>query len=199
MSRDGQFGFEHIHNAISVIANLCAYHNRLEPHRVHPPVAVFDRALAAAEGHGDWMDEESMSEDDVTAAASLDHSASQQDDSSLYETADEQSVQLPGEPAAKRQRRQRVASDSPAVDAHAHRRDYGQYEYKWDEDMGTGYEASQFKRGQRVWLWYPTISAWLAAVVTHVRRDGGLNVDLDVSHEKLAVSATYVRPRTGEA
>ena len=44
ISRGGQFGFEHIHNAISVIANLCAYHNRREPHRVHPPVAVFDRA-----------------------------------------------------------------------------------------------------------------------------------------------------------
>ena len=184
-------GFHHLHNSLLVISNLCAYHNRCEPHRVHPPIpqltpiAMLNPAVREAEV------------------------ASEEDDSEVDESGQPVAANNAGEgegegegeeekaPPAKRRRRQStaLAADVDAtVDRNSTRVDYGQYEYKWEGDS-TGYRGDQFKQKQKVWMWHPVASDWFTAVVTYSRPAGGVNIRVLDTHEHMAVAASTLRPR----
>ena len=174
---DTNTGCAHILNALAVITNICAYHNRCEPHRRHPDIPLSD---------SDETESESESEEDVKMADTT--STSPATVSSHNEEEKEQ-------PARKRQRRQQQNSDRQEADSNSSRLDYGQYDYKWQEEIGTGYRAEQFKRQQPVWVWNLTAADWFAAVVTHKRPDGGINVRYVVNDHREGVSAGLLRPR----
>jgi hypothetical protein len=178
----------HLRNALSVISNLCAYHNSCEPHRMHPPIESLVPAILRDSSVG-----ESGSDDEKVEAAAGDADAE-------MEAAEAESEEKQ-QPARKRQRRHApvhvhvMAVDEAHSDPHRSRPDYGQHEYKWQADIGTDYSAEQFKRQQAVWVWDGGLETWLAAVVTYIARAGAVYVRTDVSDERLAIPAHMVRPR----
>ena len=125
-------GFNHLHNALLVIANLCAYHNRCEPHRLHAPIPELVPTVEASDSDEEKSDGDDNEFPAQTAAG-----------------ADAMDVDEEEQPSRKRRRQQ-----DEAADPHVLRVDYGLHEYKWQEDCGTGYTADQFKRRQPVWMWH---------------------------------------------
>jgi len=177
LSNDQSAGLEHLTNALSVIANLCAYHNRLEPHRSHPPIQHMVPAS---------LRDTSVGESPAAHAAALVVNLA-----AAVSASEEEKAQ----PARKRQRRRPPVAEEADVDPQRRRPDYGQYEYKWQEDIGTGYSAEQFKRQKPVWVWDGQLETWLGAVVTYIPQSGGVNVRALASGERWAVPAQMVRPR----
>lgn len=181
--------FAHLYNALMVISNLVAYHNRCEPHRAHPPIPILaatdvalgiDRGLpytALADDYSDSDDEEEGDDGmDVDRPPAL-----------------EMEVVECEQPSRKRRRLQ---PQPPLPDQRAQRVDFGLYEYKWDEGEGTGYAASDFRRQQGVWVWHPAFQGWMTAVVTHIRRDeGGVNVRVLDTDEVFCMQPGLLRPR----
>ena len=205
-------GYNHLCNALSVIMNLCAYHNLCEQHRVHPPIPqLTDTTLLSRRAATLESDSDSDSDSDSVLGNGEvgDESAEAVDISGMQRAAAAVRRRNEGagdaeaeadQPARKRPRAQRVPGEFLASggrnDPHSSRADYGQYEYKWEEESGTGYGDEQFKRQQPVWMWSLVMSDWVAAVVTHRRRGGGVNVRMQYSDEREGVAAGVLRPRT---
>jgi len=195
-------GYNHLCNALSVIVNLCAYHNLCEQHRVHPPITqltdttLLSRRAAALESDSD-SDSELEGEGAQTAAEEGVQRATAAVRRGRMGAGDEDAEA--GQPARKRPRARRVPGEALASgggeDPHSSRADYGQYEYKWEEELGTGYSDEQFKRQQPVWLWSLEMSMWVAAVVTQQRRGGGVYIRQLYSEERQGVAAGVLRPR----
>ena len=207
-------GLTHLHNALAVIVNLCAYHNRCEQHRVHPPIpqltdtALLSHRARAMESESDSESESeygSESDGEVGDANAMEDGGARGARSVLVARGRGVSVSSGGEeaePPRKRARRQPVASPPLAThttdDPHRSRADYGQYNYVWEEGAGTGYNDEQFKRQQPVWMWSWVMSDWVAAVVTQQRKGGGVYVRMLYSDEREGVAAGVLRPRVEE-
>ena len=140
-------GVAHLHNALAVIANLCAYHNRCEPHRGHPVVPQLESSS-----------DESESEDEKANGMEIDTAPlvvrQPSETVARGDSDEEEKEEVKQQPCRRRKRRRgQLAVDVEEQadgDPHDSRSDYGQYEYQWQVEAGTGYSAEQFRRQQPV-------------------------------------------------